>query len=56
MKGKRFGKTVSDVVRDALRLRLKEDAPDTGVFEERRREPSLSFEAVLKALKSRGKL
>jgi hypothetical protein len=49
-------KTISDLVNDAVRLSLKEDARDVEAFEKRRREPSLSFEAVLKDLKRRGKL
>ena len=49
-------RTISDLVNDAVRLSLKEDAKDVAAFEKRRGEPSLSFEAVLKDLKRRGKL
>lgn len=49
-------KTISNLVNEAVRLSLKEDAEDIAAFEKRRREPSLSFEAVLKDLKRRGKL
>ena len=49
-------KTVSELVNDAVSLSLKEDASDMAAFEKRRSEPSLSFEAVLKDLKRRGKL
>ena len=49
-------KTISDLVNDAVRLSLKEDAEDITAFEKRRKEPSLSFETVLKDLKRRGKL
>ena len=49
-------KTISDLVNDAVRLSLKEDAEDIAAFEKRRREPSLSFETVLKDLRRRGKL
>ncbi|HUE95137.1 MAG TPA: hypothetical protein VMN39_00670 [Longimicrobiaceae bacterium] len=48
--------TISDLVNDAVRLSLKEDAEDMSAFERRRREPSLSFESVVKDLKRRGKL
>ena len=48
--------TISDLVNEAVRFSLKEDAEDISAFEKRRREPSLSFEAVLKDLKRRGKL
>ena len=49
-------KTISELVNDAVKLSLREDADDMATFERRRREPSLSFEAVLKDLKRRGKL
>ena len=48
--------TISDLVNDAMRLSLKEDAEDMTAFARRRREPSLSFESVVKDLKRRGKL
>jgi hypothetical protein len=46
----------SKMVNDAVRLSLAEDAEDLAAFEERAREPNLSFEAVLKDLRKRGKL
>lgn len=49
-------KTISDLVNEAVRLGLKEAADDIAALEKRRREPSLSFEAVVKDLKRRGKL
>ena len=47
---------ISKIVNDAVRLSLAEDAEDLAAFEERAREPNLSFEAVLKDLRKRGKL
>ena len=47
---------ISKIVNDAVRLSLAEDAEDLAAFEERAREPNLSFEAVLKNLRKRGKL
>jgi hypothetical protein len=47
---------ISKIVNDALRLSLAEDAEDLAAFEERAREPNLSFEAVLKDLRKRGRL
>jgi hypothetical protein len=47
---------ISKIVNDAVRLNLAEDAEDLAAFEERAREPNLSFEAVLKDLRKRGKL
>lgn len=49
-------RSVSEIVNDAVRQTLIEDAEDLGAFEERAKEPSLSFEAVLKDLRKRGKL
>jgi hypothetical protein len=47
---------ISKIVNDVVRLSLAEDAEDLAAFEERAREPNLSFEAVLKDLRKRGKL
>jgi len=47
---------ISKMVNDAVRLSLAEDAEDLAAFEERAREPNLSFEAVLRDLRKRGKL
>jgi hypothetical protein len=48
--------TVSDVVNEAVRLALLEDAEDLAAFEEVRDEPLLEFDEVVAALKRRGKL
>ena len=45
-----------DMVNDAVKLSLVEDAEDLEAFEKRRREPDLDFEQFVKALKRRGKL
>jgi pyruvate/2-oxoglutarate dehydrogenase complex dihydrolipoamide acyltransferase (E2) component len=47
---------ISKIINDAVRLSLAEDAEDLAAFAERAREPNLSFEAVLKDLRKRGKL
>ena len=49
-------KSISDMVNDAVKLTLAEDAEDLGAFETRKREPNLEFEHFVKALKRRGKL
>ena len=49
-------KSISDMVNDAVKLALAEDAEDLEAFEKRRREPNLDFEQFVKALKRRGKL
>jgi len=48
--------SVSEVVNEAVRLALREDAEDLRAFEERAEEPTLSYEALLDDLKSHGKL
>jgi hypothetical protein len=47
---------ISKIINDVVRLSLAEDAEDLAAFEERAKEPNLSFEAVLKDLRKRGKL
>ena len=47
-------KSISDVVNDAVRQTLSEDASDLEVFEKRRREPSLDFEQVVLRLRRSG--
>jgi hypothetical protein len=49
-------RTISDVVNDAVRLSLAEDAEDLAAFEARRNEPNLDFEKVVRALRRRGKI
>jgi len=48
--------SVSDIVNEAIRIILAEDAEDIAAFKERSHEPNLSFEEVLKDLKRRGKI
>ena len=48
--------TLSELVNAAVRRTLAEDAEDLAAFERRAKEPALSFEAVLKDMKRRGKL
>ncbi len=47
---------MSDLVNAAVRESLAEDADDLEAFEARAKEPSLSFEDVLKDLRCRGEL
>jgi len=48
--------SISDMVNQAVKLILAEDAEDLAAFGERKREPNLDFEQFVKALKRRGKL
>ena len=49
-------RSLSDLVNDAVRFSLAEDAEDLEAFEERASEDNLSFEAVVKDLRRRGQL
>lgn len=49
-------RSISDLVNDAAKLALAEDAEDLAAFSERKREPNLDFEQFVKALRRRGKL
>ena len=48
--------SISELVNDAVRYTLAEDAEDLEAFQVREDEPLLSFEDVLKELKNSGKL
>jgi len=48
--------SVSELVNDAVREALAEDAEDLAAFEDREKEPELMFEYVVKDLKRRGKI
>ena len=47
-------RSLSDLVNEAVKLSLAEDAEDLAVFEERATEPNLSFEDVVRDLKRSG--
>ena len=49
-------RSLSDVVNEAVRLALAEDADDLAAFAERVNEPAVTYEALLKELKSNGRL
>ncbi len=49
-------KSISDMVNQAVKLALAEDAEDLAALHERKREPNLDVEEFVKALKRRGNL
>jgi hypothetical protein len=49
-------RTISEVVNDAVKLALAEDAEDQAAFTERAAEKELEFEKVVKSLRRRGKI
>jgi len=49
-------RSLSDLVNEAVKLSLAEDAEDLAAFEDRVNEPSLPYEDVVKDLKRRGNI
>lgn len=49
-------RSVSDIVNEAVGLALGEDAEDLEAFAQRRGEPVLSFDEVVKDLRRRGRI
>jgi len=49
-------RSMSDLVNEAVQLCLAEDAEDLVAFEERKNEPNLPYENVVKDLRRRGKI
>ena len=56
LKGAETDQSLSDLVNEAVKSALGEDAEDLAAFEEREAEPDLPFENVVKDLKRRGKI
>ena len=56
LKAAETDRSVSELVNEAVRAALAEDASDIEAFEVREKEPDYSFEDVVKDLKRRGKI
>ena len=56
LKAAETDRSVSDLVNDAVKQSLAEDAEDLVAFDERASEPDLPFEDVVKELRASGKL
>ena len=56
LKAEETGRSFSDLVNDAVKLNLAEDAEDLTAFEDRVNEPELPFETVVKELRRSGKI
>jgi hypothetical protein len=54
LKAAETDRSLSEIVNEAVKLSLAEDAEDLAAFEERAKEPNLAFEDVLKDLKRSG--
>ena len=49
-------RSISEIVNDAVRRELAEDAEDLAAFRKRAREPRISFESLVGSLRRRGKI
>ena len=49
-------RSLSDLVNDAVQIALREDEEDLSAFDERAKEPTVTYEALLKDLKAHGKI
>ncbi|MBM4035274.1 MAG: CopG family transcriptional regulator [Planctomycetes bacterium] len=56
LKAAETDRSLSELVNEAVRCSLAEDAEDLAAFDERASEPDLLFEDVVKDLKRRGKI
>ena len=56
LKAANSDKSISDMVNEAVKMTLAEDAEDLSAFEKRAREPDLDFEQFVRALKRHGKI
>lgn len=56
MKAAASDRSVSDMVNEAVRIALAEDAEDLAAFDERVSEPEITFDSFVKSLKRSGKL
>ena len=49
-------RSISEMVNDAVKAALAEDALDLGAFDQRRGERSVSFESFVRGLRQRGRI
>jgi plasmid stability protein len=56
LKAAETSRSITDLVNEAVRQALAEDAEDLTAFEERTAEPLISYDAMVKKLKKDGRL
>jgi hypothetical protein len=56
LKSAETSRSISELVNDAIKEALAEDAEDIAAFEERAREPSISYDEMVKRLKRDGRI
>ena len=56
LKAAAAGRSISDMVNDAVKLALAEDAEDLAAFDQRKVERNVSFESLVRDLRKRGRI
>ena len=56
LKAAETDRSVSDLVNEAVRAQLAEDADDLEAFRRRKKEPAIAFEGFVRDMKRRGRL
>jgi post-segregation antitoxin (ccd killing protein) len=56
MKSVETSKSISEMINDAVKVSLSEDAEDLAAFDERAGEPLISYEEMVKKLKLDGRI
>ena len=56
LKSATTSRSISEIVNEAVRRTLAEDAEDLAAFDKRAREPRLDFETLVGSLRKRGKI
>ena len=56
LKSLETSRSMSEIINDALKEALAEDAEDLAVFDERQDEPLISYEEMVKRLKKYGRI
>lgn len=56
MKAAATDRSISDMVNDAVKVALAEDAEDFEAFDQRKAERNVSFESLVRDLKKRGRI
>ncbi len=56
LKAVETSRSVSDIVNEAVKVALAEDAEDLSALKERANEPLITYDAMIKSLKKSGKI
>jgi hypothetical protein len=56
LKAAETSRSITEIVNEAVREALSEDAEDLAAFDERKREPAISYDEMVKRLKKDGRI